>query len=326
MRLSETVQGIVAARPGGYDRAGGAAWHETAETGAPPRAVGGGVGELVLTLAEANGELNVRLNTMTIRPLTGAIGAEVTDVELRGIDGTRFADIRQAFLDHCMLVFRDQHLDAADLLTFTRCWGEVFITPHAASLEGFPEVIAVRNRGKANTTTEYWHTDSVFAPVPPALSILASQVLPPVGGDTIFANQYLAYEALSPGLSALAGTLRAGYYRAANMGRLMGDLSNAVKTADHPVVRTHPETGRKALYLSYDPTVRLEGFSEVEGRAIVALFASHATQPAFCYRHRWQPGDMLVWDNRCALHFAVHDYGEQERLHFRTTVAGDVPQ
>lgn len=268
----------------------------------------------------------MRSNTMTIRSLTGSIGAEVLDLDLREIDDAGFADIRRAFLENCMLVFRGQHLDAADLLAFTRRWGKVFITPHAAALDGFPEVIAVRNRGKADTTTEYWHTDSVFAPVPPALSILASQVLPPAGGDTMFANQYLAYETLSPGLSALAETLRAGYYRAANMGRLMGDLSGAVKTADHPVVRTHPETGRRALYLSYDPTVRLEGFSEAESRAIVALFASHATQPAFCYRHRWRTGDVLIWDNRCALHFAVHDYGAQERVHYRTTVAGDVPR
>jgi taurine dioxygenase len=280
----------------------------------------------VLTIAEANGEVNLLSNEMTMRPLTGSIGAEILDLDLREIDEARFVDIRRAFLDHCMLVFRDQHLDAADLLAFTRRWGEVFITPHAASLQGFPEVIAVRNRGKANTTTEYWHTDPVFAPVPPALSILAGQVLPPTGGDTIFANQYLAYDTLSPGLSTLAGTLRAGYYRAANMGRLMGDLSGAVKTADHPVVRTHPETGRKSLYLSYDPTVRLEGFSEAESRAIVALFAAHATHPAFCYRHRWQSGDVVMWDNRCAIHFAAHDHGDQERVHYRTTVAGDVPR
>ena len=268
----------------------------------------------------------MRSNRMTLRPLTGSIGAEILDLDLREIDDAGFAEIRRAFLDNCMLVFRDQQLGAADLSAFARRWGEVFHTPHATSLEGFPDVIAIRNRGKAGTTTEYWHTDSVFAPVPPALSILASQVLPPAGGDTMFANQYLAYETLSPGLRALAETLRAGYYRAANMGRLMGDLSGAVKTADHPVVRTHPETGRKALYLSYDPTVRLEGFSEAESRAIVALFAAHATQPALCYRHRWQPGDVVMWDNRCAIHFAVHDYGEQERVHFRTTVAGDVPR
>jgi taurine dioxygenase len=300
--------------------------YETADFGAAAKAHGRHLGRRVLLNAEANGEVSLHSNTMTMRPLTGSIGAEILDLDLREIDDAGFADIRRTFFDRCMLVFRDQHLDAADLLAFTRRWGEVFITPHAAALDGFPEVIAVRNRGKLNTTTEYWHTDSVFAPVPPALSVLASQVLPPAGGDTMFANQYLAYETLSPGLSALAGTLRAGYYRAANMGRLMGDLSGAVKTSDHPVVRTHPETGRKALYLSYDPTVRLEGFSEVESRAIVALFAAHATQPMFCYRHRWQPGDVLMWDNRCALHFAVHDYGEQERMHYRTTVAGDVPR
>ncbi len=268
----------------------------------------------------------MRANTMTMRPLTGSIGAEILDLDLRGLDDTRFADIRQAFLDNCMLVFRDQHLNAADLTEFGHRWGETFHTPHATPLDGFPDTIAIRNRGKAGTTTEYWHTDSVFSPRPPALSILAAQTVPPAGGDTMFANQYLAYETLSPGLRALAETLRAGYYRTASMGRVMGDASSAVKTADHPVVRTHPETGRKALYLSYDPTVRLEGFSESESRAIVALFAAHATQPAFCYRHRWQPGDVVMWDNRSAVHFAVHDYGEQERLHFRMTIAGDVPR
>jgi taurine dioxygenase len=278
------------------------------------------------TIAGANGEVNLHSNTMTLRPLTGSIGAEILNLDLREIDDARFADIRRAFLDHCMLVIRDQNLGAADLLAFTCRWGDVFNTPHATSLEDCPGVIAIRNRGKADTTTEYWHTDSVFAPVPPALSILAAQVLPPAGGDTMFANQYLAYETLSPGLRALAGTLRAGYYRAADMRRLIGDLSGAVKTAVHPVVRTHAETGRQALYLSYDPTVRLEGFSEAESRAIVALFNAHATQPAFCYRHRWQPGDVVMWDNRCAIHFAVHDYGEQERVHYRTTVAGDVPR
>jgi taurine dioxygenase len=263
---------------------------------------------------------------MTILPLTGSIGSEILGVDLREIDDADFATIRHTFLDRCVLVFRDQHLGAADLSGFARRWGEVFFTPHAVPLDGVPDVIAIRNRGKANTTTEYWHTDSVFAPLPPALSILANQVLPPAGGDTIFANQYLAYETLSPGLRAIADTLRAGYYRAANMGRLMGNLSDAVITADHPVVRTHPETGRKALYLSYDPTVRLEGFSEDESRTIVALFGAHATQPAFCYRHRWRPGDVVMWDNRSALHYAVHDYGEQERLHYRVTVAGDKPR
>jgi len=151
-------------------------------------------------------------------------------------------------------------------------------------------------------------------------------VLPPKGGDTMFANQYAAYETLSPGLRALADSLHANYYRDANMGRLLGGLHGAVKTATHPVVRTHPITGRRALYLTPDPTVRLEGFSEAESHAIVALFAAHATQPALCYRHRWQPGDVLMWDNRCTLHYAVHDYGEAERVLYRTTICGDVPQ
>jgi len=268
----------------------------------------------------------MRPNTMTIRPLTGSIGAEILDLDLREIDDAQFGAVRRAFLDNCMLVFRGQRFGARELLDFTHRWGDIFRTPHAQGLEGFPDVIAVRNRGKAGTTTEYWHTDSVFAPVPPALSILASQVLPPAGGDTMFANQYLAYETLSPGMRALADSLRAGYYRSAGMGRLMGDLAGAVKTAVHPVVRTHAETGRRALYLSYDPAaVRLEGFSDAESRGILRLLEAHATQPAFCYRHRWQAGDVLMWDNRCSVHYAVHDHGVAERVHFRTTVVGDVP-
>jgi taurine dioxygenase len=260
-----------------------------------------------------------------VRPLTGSIGAEIVGIDLRALDDVGFAEVRRAFLDNCILVVRDQFLDAADLSRYARRWGEIFHTPHATPLEGFPDVIPIRNRGKAGTTTEYWHTDSVFAPQPPALSILAAQTVPESGGDTMFANQYLAYETLSPGMRTLVGSLRAGYYRAANMGRLMGDFSGAVRTAEHPVVRTHAETGRKALYLSYDPSMRLEGFSATESQEIVRLLHAHATQPAFCYRHRWVPGDVVMWDNRCALHYAVHDYGDADRLHYRATVAGDVP-
>ena len=275
----------------------------------------------------------MRSNTMTLRPLTGSIGAEILDLDLREIDDARFVDIRRAFLDHCMLVIRDQHLGATDLLAFTRRWGEVFITPHAASLEGFPEVIAIRNRGKANTTTEYWHTDSVFAPKPPALSILASQVLPPAGGDTMFANQYLAYETLSPGMRAMIDPLIAihSYASADDPDRGYNDPAGTLKHHDslpdveHPLIRVHPETKRKLLYVSGSWIARLKDMTPKESRPLLDFLHEHAARPEFTCRYRWTPGALALLDNRCTQHFAINDYQGYRRVMHRVMFGGERP-
>ena len=264
----------------------------------------------------------------TVKRLTGSIGAEVQGVKLNHpLDEETFAAIHQAFLDHCMLVFHGQFLDPAAQTAFANRWGKAFHAPYLKPLEipDHPEVMAQDNLGKANSyTTEVWHSDQSFMPAPPAHAILAAQVVPEVGGDTMFANQYLAYETLSEGMKRLLQELRA-WHAGARLASLLG-VENSVPPQSHPVVRTHPETGRKGLFVNRLYTYCIEGFTEAESRGLLDFLFEQSCRPDFTYRHRWTPGDVIMWDNRCTLHYAVHDYGQAPRVMHRTTVAGDIPR
>lgn len=265
---------------------------------------------------------------ITIRRLTGSIGAEVRGVDLRqSLDDASFAVIHQAFLDHCMLVFRGQFLHPAAQVAFSRRWGEVLENhPYlkAFQVPDYPQIVAVPNPGKANVYTEDWHSDLSFLPTPPAHSILAAQVIPETGGDTMFANQYLAYETLSAGMKRLLSGLRA-LHRGAKLAAATRTDDSSEKPQSHPVVRTHPETGRKALYVNRIYTYCFEGMTETESRGLLEFLLEHCCRPDFMYRHQWAPGDVLMWDNRCTVHYAVHDYGNAPRMMHRTTIAGDAP-
>jgi taurine dioxygenase len=266
---------------------------------------------------------------ITIRRLTGAIGAEVKGIDLsQPLDDPTFATIHRAFLDHCTLVFRGQFLDPAEQAAFTRCWGEVLHIPYLKQLEmpDHEEVMAQPNLGKAKLSlvTEQWHSDSSFLPAPPAHAILAAHVLPEAGGDTMFANQYLAYETLSKDMQGLLKGLRA-LHRGAKLAGILG-IEDSAPSQSHPVVRTHPETGRKALYVNRLYTFCLEGMTEAESRGLLEFLFEHSSRPDFTYRHQWQPGDVVIWDNRCTLHYAVHDHGDAPRVMHRTTIAGEIPR
>ena len=260
-----------------------------------------------------------------VRPLTGSIGAAIRGAPLGNLTDEQFAVIQRAFLDRCMLTFPDQHLDGADLTAFAQRWGEIMQTPMLTYLDGYPGILRIFNRGKAATPTEYWHPDSAYLERPPAISILAAQDLPEVGGDTIFCNQYLAYEALSDGMKSYLEGLR-GKFTAAIMARRTGH-EGEVPFCYHPIVRTHPETGRKALFVSHADTVpSLENMTEAESRPLLDFLYAHSPKPDRSYRHIWQPGDVVMWDNRCSMHYAVHDHGDEaERIMFRVTIAGDRP-
>jgi taurine dioxygenase len=265
---------------------------------------------------------------ITLKRLTGAIGAEVRGANLNHpLDERAFATIHQAFLDHCMLVFREQFLDPAAQTAFADRWGKAFHAPYLKSLEvpDHPEVMAQDNLGKAKSyTTEVWHSDQSFMPAPPAHSILAAQVLPEAGGDTMFANQYLASETLSEGMKRLLRELRA-WHGGTKLASLLGS-ENSVSPQSHPVVRTHPETGRKALFVNRLYTYCIEGLTEAESRGLLDFLFEQTSRPEFTYRHQWALGDVIMWDNRCALHYAVHDYGDQTpRVMHRITIAGDIP-
>jgi alpha-ketoglutarate-dependent taurine dioxygenase len=265
---------------------------------------------------------------IAIKRLTGAIGAEVRGVTLtHPLDESTFATIHQAFLDHCMLVFRGQFLEPEAQTVFAHRWGEVLRAPYLKqrAMPAHPEVLAQVNRGKAYAfTTEQWHSDLSFMPAPPAHAILAAQVLPETGGDTMFANQYVAYETLSEGMQRLLRELRA-WHGGGKLASLFG-IEDSAPPQGHPVVRTHPETGRKGLYVNRLYTSCLEGLTEAESRGVLEFLFEQICRPEFTYRHQWAPGDVIMWDNRCTVHYAVHDYGEAPRVMHRTIVAGDAPR
>lgn len=265
-------------------------------------------------------------DAMTVRRLTGAIAAEVSGVDLtQPLSEPTFAAVREAFLEHCVLVFRDQFLEAEAQRRFAHLWGEPVVLPYlsAHAVPGYTEILRVTNMGKEKALTEHWHTDSSFLPRPPSMTILAAQEIPLAGGDTMWANQYLAYERLSAGMRRLLQGLR---------GRFVGSLPKATGREEvaslHPLARTHPETGRTALYLGRpgEAVSNLEDMTEDESRPLLASLLEHATQPDLIYRHVWRPGDVVMWDNRCTLHYAVHDYGEEPRLLHRVTIEGDEPK
>jgi taurine dioxygenase len=276
------------------------------------------------------------ITTPTIRPMTGAIGAAIEGVDLRNVNEATFKIIRQAFLDHCVVVFPGQHLDPESQIAFGRRFGNLVHTegsvehnvPNAhAALKSHPEILRVCNTGKGINSTENWHSDNCHVPRPTAISILAAQVLPEVGGDTIFSNQYVAYETLSEGYKHMLRGLRLKHTGAKQVAHRDKPAEQA-PFQFHPVVRTHGETGRRALFIGGRPNgarPHFEGMTEQESQPIQKFLVEHSIQPDRCYRHHWEDGDVLMWDNRCTLHFAVHDYGDATRDLNRVTTEGEVP-
>ena len=264
--------------------------------------------------------------TIDPNPLSGSLGAEIRGIDLATLEQADFNGVQAAFLEHHVLVFRDQKLTPKQQIAFGRRWGELYVHPIVPHLEGYPEIIPITNYGKKRAITEIWHSDVSFSEKPPRSSGLYAVDLPPVGGDTIFANQHLAYERLSDGLKTMLDDLRA-IHTGAGLGAATGK-GDAWKTHGqlHPVVLSHPETGRKALYVNPAFTVAFEDMTVAESQPLLRMLYEAGRSPDLAFRHRWLPGDLVLWDNRSVQHFAVHDHGEAERTLLRFTVAGDVPR
>ncbi|RMD61602.1 MAG: taurine dioxygenase [Alphaproteobacteria bacterium] len=279
-----------------------------------------------------------------IRPLTPALGAEISGPEGRQLDLSQpldaavFADIERAFHEYAVLVFRDQRLDPAALAAFAGRFGPLGRYPFAAPLPGHPHVVPIIK--EAHQTTNFggmWHSDTAYLERPPLGSALYALEVPPLGGDTLFANMVLAYESLSSGMQALLDGLKAinsaakngGTVRAAPLaeGTMVGrDLDKmATHEAVHPVVRTHPVTGRKALYVNRAHTVRFEAMSEAESAPILEFLFAHAVREEFTCRVRWAPGTLALWDNRCTQHYPLNDYHGHRRVMHRVTIEGERP-
>ncbi len=272
-----------------------------------------------------------------VRPIAGAIGAEISGVDLgKELDEDTVAAIRRAWLDHCVIFFRDQDLPPARFLTFARRFGNVIEYPFIKGLEEFPEIIPVIKLEHEKTNFGgIWHSDTSYLEVPPMGTMLIAREVPPVGGDTMFANTYLAYETLSDGMKRmLDGLIAINTSAKADVSRTREDRikqsmrEDAKKeyVGEHPVVRTHPETGRKALYVNVGHTLRFKDMTVEESAPILRYLFQHQTRPEFTCRFTWKVGSLAFWDNRCALHNPVNDYHGYRRVMHRITLAGDKPR
>ena len=274
---------------------------------------------------------------LQIKKIAGALGAEVHGVDLATtLSADVVTEIRVALLEHLVIFFRDQHLTVAQFLAFAHTLGRPIEYPLLKGLPDYPEVIEVSKleNEKANFGG-VWHSDTTYLEHPPMGSMLLAREVPPAGGDTLFANQYLAYETLSSGLRRmLDGVVAVNSSAKADASKTREDRirkdgrEDAKKEylAEHPAVRTHPETGRKALYVNVAHTVGFKDMTEKESAPLLNYLFRHQVQPEFTCRFQWQVGSLAMWDNRCAQHNAVNDYHGHRRVMHRITLAGDKPR
>ena len=274
---------------------------------------------------------------LDVRPLTPTIGAEIHGLDCSvPFDAPTLAAVRAAWLEHLVLFFRGQdHLDADAFMAFARRIGEPVEYPFVKGIDDYPEIISVAKL--PHETVNFggiWHSDTVYLERPPMGTLLLAREVPPYGGDTMFASMYAAYEALSPGMQQLLHGLRSVNSSAlADVSKTREDRiadsgydSAQEYVAEHPVVRTHPETGRKALYVNVAHTERFVGMTVEESRPLLEFLFAHSVKPEFTCRLRWQVGTLAMWDNRGAMHNPINDYhGYTRRMH-RISLEGDVPR
>jgi taurine dioxygenase len=276
-------------------------------------------------------------DTIEVRPIAGAIGAEIYGVDLAGeLSEAAIAAIRRAWLEHCVVFFRDQPLPPPQFLGFARRFGAIVEYPFIKGIEGFPEIIPVAKLEHEKTNFGgIWHSDTSYLEQPPMATMLIAREVPAKGGDTMFANTYLAYETLSDGMKHLLdGLIAVNSSLKADASRTREDRVKDMKRDDakkeyigeHPVVRTHPETGRKALYVNVAHTLRFKDMTEAESAPLLNYLIQHQTRPEFTCRFRWEVGSIAFWDNRCAQHNPVNDYHGYRRSMHRITLAGDTPR
>jgi taurine dioxygenase len=275
--------------------------------------------------------------SIRLAPIAGALGAEVHGVDLSAeLDASVVSQLRAALLEHLVLFFRDQAITPAQHLRFVRYFGTPERYPMVQGLEDFPEITEVlKLEDERVNFGGLWHADTTYLEAPPMGAVLVARELPPVGGDTLWSNQYLAFESLSPGLRRLLDGLQAVYsskkadVTRTREDRVRGGGSAAAReglSSVHPAVRTHPETGRRSLFLNYGHTLRFDGWTEQESRNLLDHVFALQNRPEFTCRFDWRPGSVAFWDNRCTQHNPVNDYHGHRRLMHRVVLAGDRPR
>ena len=281
--------------------------------------------------------------SITIHPVSPALGAEVTGVDLsRGLGAEEFDAVHRALFDHGVVFLRDQDLEPRHLIDFAGRFGPLNVHPMMKPLDGYPAILEIaKNPEDRNNFGGSWHTDLSYLERPALASLLYAKEIPPVGGDTLFASMYLACEALSEGLKGLLSGLRAVHdtrriYTPDAQRRSEGTIGDAAsmrrnrpedqhEEAVHPVLRTHPETGRKALYVNCNFTSRFEDMTEAESAPLLDFLFTHLQRPEFTCRFRWSEGAVALWDNRCTQHYALNDYHGHRRVMHRVSIEGDRP-
>lgn len=274
---------------------------------------------------------------MDIRKLTGVIGAELSGVDLSGdLSNAVVADIRRALLDHQVIFFRDQKLTPEQHIAFAERFGDISTTPVYQTLDAYPKIMPViKEPTDRDVIGDTWHTDETYQATPPLGSILYGREVPEVGGDTLWANMYRAYDTLSDGLKAKLETLRAIHTndflsansqvrnstRSTKLREDVGSITNA-----HPVVRTHEETGRKGLFVNHPFTYAFENMTREESLPLLQHLYQHSSKPENTCRFRWRQGSLAFWDNRCTMHYAINDYPGQRRVMHRITIQGSTPR
>ena len=270
--------------------------------------------------------------SIRVTPVTPRIGAMVDGIVLaKPLSNRQVEDLHRALAEHQVLFFRDQPIDVDAHKRFGRYFGELHIHPSIPGPEGHPEILPIHTDANSKRINgEYWHSDVSCDEEPPAASVLYMHTLPSCGGDTLFASQYAAYEALSSRMKAYLDGLTAVHsgidvYRRNNAMMGIKETGKTYPYASHPVVRTHPVTKRKALYVNSTFTTHIEGVSREEGRALLDFLCEFSTREDFQVRFRWEPHSIAFWDNRCVQHLAMWDYYPETRTGRRVTIKGDLP-
>lgn len=272
---------------------------------------------------------------MDIKPVSTAVGAEITGIDLsRDLSAEEFSDIKGAFSDHGVLFFRDQNLTPEQHIAFAEQWSTINVNRFFRPVDGHPLIAEVlKEPEEKQNIGSRWHTDHSYDEAPAMASILYAKETPDVGGDTIFASMYSAYEALSDGLKEMLLGLKAVHSsrrafggnrtdETTKSGRI-GNPDLATQDAEHPVIITHPLSGRKALYVNPEFTIKFAGWSEEESAPLLSYLYEHSCRPEFTYRFKWRPGSIAMWDNRATWHRALNDYHGHRRLMHRITLEGE---
>jgi len=278
--------------------------------------------------------------TITVNRIAGALGAEISGVDLsQKLSDETIGEIRQALRDNLVIFFRDQNLTPGQHLAFGRRFGELQVHDFVEGMDDNQEILEVRKEEwETRNFGGGWHTDVSYLDRPALGSVLYAREVPDVGGDTMFANQYLAYETLSDGMKQMLDGMvavhsaRRPYGLDAPRARpgvkssMQFNFSNSANAEmEHPVIRTHVETGKKALYVNGNFTIRFKDMTEAESAPLLEYLWEHAVRPEFTCRFRWQKGSIAFWDNRCTQHNAINDYNGQRRIMHRVTIEGERP-